>query len=101
MRGPTEFKVKAVQLTYLDGVQIKKVAVSGGTTSARFGFAQEYGRRPGVRYLCKWLGVSRSGYYDGLKREASDREKEDIELLHQIRKVHSKSRETYGSPRVH
>lgn len=75
--------------------------VSGGTASERFGFIQEYGRDLGVRYLCNWLGVSRSGYYDWLKREPSKREKEDIELLDQIRRVHSKSREAYGSPRVH
>lgn len=47
------------------------------------------------------MGVSRSGYYDWLKREPSDREKEDIELLDKIRLVHVKSRATYGSPRVH
>lgn len=47
------------------------------------------------------MGVSHSGYYGWLKREPCDREKEDIELLYQIRKVHSKSREAYGSPRVH
>jgi len=75
--------------------------VSGGTTSERFGFIQRYGRELGVRYLCNWLGVSRSGYYDWAKREMSRRSMEDIDLLERIRIIHSHSRETYGSPRVH
>ena len=36
-----------------------------------------------------------------MKRKPSNRAREDIELIEQIRTVHSKSRETYGSPRVH
>ncbi|MCG7937612.1 MAG: IS3 family transposase [Candidatus Thiodiazotropha lotti] len=165
-RYTNEFKAKAVQLTYLDGVQIKKVAetldihpfmlsrwrkeyregkivadkrhkvtsirnekkeldrvkalekevarlkqendlpkkvatVSGGTTSERFGFIQRYGREIGVRYLCQWLGVSRSGYYDWLKRDLSKRAKEEIMLLERIRSIHQVSRQAYGSPRVY
>ena len=75
--------------------------VSGGTTSERFGFIQRYGRELGVRYLCDWFGVSRSGYYDWVKRKPSNRAREDIELTEMIRAIHSKSRDTYGSPRVH
>ena len=55
----------------------------------------------GVRYLCDWLGVSRSGYYDWVKRLPSSRAMEDIELTEKIRCIHAKSRTTYGSPRVH
>ena len=78
--------------------------VSGGTTSERFGFIQKYGHRVSVRYLCNYLGVSKSGYYDSLKRRRrppSRREQEEAKLLKVIRWVHVKSRETYGSPRVH
>lgn len=75
--------------------------VSVGTTSERFGFIQKYRRELGVRYLCEWLGVSSSGYYDWLKREPSQSAKEDIELLERIRNIHTKSRQAYGSPRIH
>jgi putative transposase len=47
------------------------------------------------------LGVSRSGYYDWLKREPSQRQKQDIELLDDIRTAHRASREAYGSPRIY
>jgi transposase InsO family protein len=75
--------------------------VSGGTTSERFGFIQRYGRELGVRYLCEWLGVSRSGYYDWRRREISKRAREDVVLLDKIRAIHQHSREAYGSPRIH
>lgn len=75
--------------------------VSGGTTSERFGFIQRFGPELGVRYLCNWLGVSRSGYYDWLKRKPSTRTQDDIALLGKIVSIHHRSRDTYGSPRVH
>lgn len=45
--------------------------------------------------------MSPSGYYDWLKRKPSARQQEDVELMGKIRRIHSQSRETYGSPRVH
>lgn len=75
--------------------------VSGGTTSERFGFIQTYGRELGVRYLCNWLGVSRSGYYDWAKRAPSERSVKDIELAEKILQIHKESRGVYGSPRIH
>jgi len=51
--------------------------------------------------MCKWLKVSRSGYYAWLNREASIRSIEDKELGAVIRIIHEDSRGTYGSPRVH
>ena len=54
-----------------------------------------------MSYLCEWLKVSRSGYYAWLKREASQRRKEDRKLSAVIAQIHQDSRGTYGSPRVH
>ena len=51
--------------------------------------------------LCRVLKVSRSGYYAFEKRSPSKRESIDRELTVQIREVHQKSRQTYGSPRIH
>ena len=45
--------------------------------------------------------MSRSGYYDWVKRKPSERAREDIALTGKIRSIHSRSRQTYGSPRVH
>jgi putative transposase len=47
------------------------------------------------------LQVSRSGYYDWLKRSESKRSQEDAMLLSEITEIHQRSHGTYGSPRVH
>ncbi len=54
-----------------------------------------------VTLLCRVLGVSRSGYYAWRTRPESRRARENRQLVEQIRTIHSASRHTYGSPRVH
>jgi putative transposase len=54
-----------------------------------------------MRLMCLALGVSRSGYYAWRKRPASCRSRKNEELLEKIKSVHKKSKERYGSPRVH
>lgn len=54
-----------------------------------------------VRVACRVLEVSASGFYEWRSRPPSRREVADGELLETIRQIHSGSRGTYGSPRVH
>ena len=54
-----------------------------------------------VALMCRVLGVSRSGLYAWARRGMSARQKADAELSMQIRAIHTRSRSTYGSPRVH
>lgn len=54
-----------------------------------------------MKYLCAWLKVSRSGYYDWCKRKTSAHAFEDQQLARKIVHIHQQSRGTYGSPRVH
>lgn len=54
-----------------------------------------------VRVACRVLGVSASGFYEWRSRPPSPRQVADEELLETIRQIHSGSRGTYGSPRVH
>lgn len=52
--------------------------------------------------MCAALGVSRSGFYSSCSRlRPTVRESSDAELLDLIREIHTASRGTYGSPRVH
>lgn len=54
-----------------------------------------------VQFMCRMLGVSRSGYYDWKMRPPSARNRADGALTEKIREIHRRSRQTYGSPRVH
>lgn len=54
-----------------------------------------------VALLCRILGVSRSGYYAWRNRPPSKRSRQDTALTAKIREIHRRSRDTYGSPRVH
>jgi putative transposase len=54
-----------------------------------------------VAVLCCILGVSKSGYYAWRGRSPSQRRRQDALLIEKIREIHSRSRETYGYPRVH
>jgi putative transposase len=52
-------------------------------------------------WLCKFLGVSRSGYYTYLKHQQSQSEQNDNALIKVIQDIHQQSKQRYGSPRVH
>lgn len=54
-----------------------------------------------VALMCRVLGVSRSGFYAWCSRPESTRSKENKAIVTQIKKVHTESRRTYGSPRIH
>jgi putative transposase len=54
-----------------------------------------------ITVLCHVLSVSRSGFHAWRARPAAPRVRADAVLAAQVAAVHSRSRETYGSPRVH
>ncbi len=54
-----------------------------------------------IQFMCRMLGVSRSGYYDWRDRPPSARNRADAALTEKVREIHERSRHTYGSPRVH
>ena len=51
--------------------------------------------------MCKVLGIARQSYYAWRKREPSQRQQENQQLLEEIKEIHEESRCTYGSPRIH
>ncbi|MEU4549055.1 IS3 family transposase [Nonomuraea dietziae] len=55
----------------------------------------------GVSLLARVLGVSRQGYYAWKNRSPSRRARQDEALTETITRIHTRSRRTYGAPRVH
>jgi len=51
--------------------------------------------------MCRVLGVSTSGYYAWRQRPPSLRDQEDAHLMVWIREIHTRSKGTYGAPRIH
>jgi putative transposase len=60
----------------------------------------EKARTP-VSVACRWLGVSRSGYYEWATRAPSQRALTDAWLTERIRAIHKAHRGVYGAPRIH
>ena len=54
-----------------------------------------------IEEMAQTLNVSRSGYYRFTQGKPSRREQENAMLLEKISLIHTESRETYGSPRIH
>ena len=54
-----------------------------------------------VAVACRVLRVSSSGYYEWRERGPSARARADEVLSAEIAEIHTMSRGTYGSPRVH
>ena len=53
-----------------------------------------------VKQLCHLFGVSRSGYYDHLRKDHRVRRQQDQQLGHQVEALFQASRRAYGSPRL-
>lgn len=66
----------------------------------RYRFINEQHDWHKVRVQCEVLQVSRSGYYDWLKRAASARTLEDERLWSKIVRLHHQRREAYGAVRL-
>jgi transposase InsO family protein len=67
----------------------------------KFQFIEDHRTEFEITAMCRALEVSRSGYYAWRSRPVSPRKMANDNLLDQIKAVHQRSRQTYGSPRIH
>lgn len=68
----------------------------------KYRFIEKHQLQYPVSQQCSALAVSRSGYYAWRDRQRK-RKQEDVQraLIEHIHRIYKKSRQTYGSPRVH
>lgn len=66
-----------------------------------FSFIDAQRARYPVSVMCRVLEVSRSGYHAWSRREPCQRARHDGRLARRIRKIHKRSKGTYGVPRIH
>lgn len=67
----------------------------------RYAFIRDHREACPVNLLCQVLEVGTSGFYAWLQRPESPRCQANRRLLVEIKAVHQRSRQTYGSPRIH
>lgn len=70
----------------------------------KYEFVTENKKQFQVQDLCRMLGVSRSGYYDFLKRvnrEDTEHQKANKALIIRINDIYAEHHGRYGSPRIH
>jgi putative transposase len=66
----------------------------------KYWFMDQHCSTHGVQKMCRIIGASRSGYYIWKKQPQNRTQKENEKILMEIREVHTRSRRTYGSPRI-
>lgn len=69
--------------------------------SDRYRFITTHASHYPVATLCRVVGVARSGYYAWRRAVPCMRVQHDAAMLSQITTVFTRSRQTYGSPRIH
>jgi len=67
----------------------------------KFQFMQQHAVEFSLKRMSNVFNVSRSGYYKFIKVGLSERTKENMRLLTEIKVIHAENRQTYGSPRIH
>lgn len=67
----------------------------------RFAFIHTHARIFHVVTMCRVLEVSKAGYYAWRARPLSEREQANHVVTAQIRTIHQRVKERYGSPRMH
>lgn len=66
----------------------------------KYRFIEKHQRRYPIGRQCEVLDISRSGYYAWRSRKNKPEDTNMRALLEHIRRIHKRSRRTYGSPRV-
>jgi transposase InsO family protein len=67
----------------------------------RFAFILDHAPEFHITTMCRVLRVSKAGYYAWVSRPPSAHANADAQLADAIRTIHTTSRGTYGSPRIH
>lgn len=66
----------------------------------KYAFIQTHQQHYSVQTLCKYLGVSRSGYYSWLKWEPGIRLQQNNKLTARIRDIHVRTHQAYGTLKI-
>ncbi len=66
----------------------------------KYALIEQWRQQFPIEAMCQVFGVSRSGYYNWVQHEPSDRKQSDERLKLEIKVAHIRTRETYGTRRL-
>ncbi|WP_148723836.1 IS3 family transposase [Escherichia coli] len=66
----------------------------------KYALIEQWRQQFPIEAMCQVFGVSRSGYYNWVQHEPSDRKQSDERLKLEIKVAHIRTRETYGTERL-
>jgi putative transposase len=67
----------------------------------KYQFIKEHRNEFTLLGMCRVLNIKKCSYYAWRSRPICNRKKEDMELLKEIKIIHKKSKQVYGSPKIH
>ncbi|EFE7028942.1 IS3 family transposase, partial [Escherichia coli] len=66
----------------------------------KYALIEQWRQQFPIEAMCQVFGVSKSGYYNRVQHEPSDRKQSDERLKLEIKVAHIRTRETYGTRRL-
>lgn len=79
---------------------LKKALAIFSKKALKYQFIRDQLQQFSLTRLCRLLAISRSAYYRWLTSKPSKWAQENAALLKEIKVIHHRSRQTYGSPRI-
>ncbi|WP_112361903.1 IS3 family transposase [Shigella flexneri] len=95
-----ELRKKLQRIEMENEILKKATGVFCTGVAEKYALIEQWRQQFPIEAMCQVFGVSRSGYYNWVQHEPSDRKQSDERLKLEIKVAHIRTRETYGTRRL-
>ncbi|EFH6315541.1 IS3 family transposase [Escherichia coli] len=100
-RTVAELESEILQLRKaLNEARLERDILNCTGVAEKYALIEQWRQQFPIEAMCQVFGVSRSGYYNWVQHEPSDRKQSDERLKLEIKVAHIRTRETYGTRRL-
>ena len=100
-RTVAELESEILQLRKaLNEARLERDILNCTGVAEKYALIEQWRQQFPIEAMCQVFGVSRSGYYNWVQHEPSDRKQSDERLKLEIKVAHISTRETYGTRRL-
>ncbi len=100
-RTAAELESEILQLRKaLNEARLERDILNCTGVAEKYALIEQWRQQFPIEAMCQVFGVSRSGYYNWVQHEPSDRKQSDERLKLEIKVAHIRTRETYGTRRL-